>query len=95
MNGNLFGVKLREFRERAGLTQPQLAERAGLSKAGVADLEQGRREPTWGTVQALADALGVSCDDFRKPPAAGAPPRGRGRPPKGEPEPPKRGKGKK
>lgn len=59
-----FAGRLKELRVQAGLTQDGLAERAELSKAGVADLEQGRREPSWATVLALAKALGVTCQAF-------------------------------
>ncbi len=59
-----FAHRLKELRVQAGLTQEALAERASMSKAGVADLEQGRREPGWGTVIALANALGATCQDF-------------------------------
>jgi transcriptional regulator with XRE-family HTH domain len=52
------------LRESAGLTQQELAARAGMHKLGVAKLEQGLREPTWATVQALAKALGLTCLDF-------------------------------
>jgi transcriptional regulator with XRE-family HTH domain len=62
-----FPSKLRELREAAGLTQSELAQRAGLSKAGVTQLEQGRRKPAWETVLALAAALGVSCEAFNEP----------------------------
>jgi transcriptional regulator with XRE-family HTH domain len=81
MSAEHFAGRLRELREAAGLTQPQLAERAGLSKAGVADLEQGRREPSWKTVLALAAALNVDSTAFTQEPAE-RPPAGRGRPPK-------------
>ncbi len=46
------------------MTQQELAARAGMHKLGVAKLEQGLREPTWATVQALAKALGLTCLDF-------------------------------
>jgi transcriptional regulator with XRE-family HTH domain len=59
-----FAGRLKELRVQAGLTQDGLAERAALSKAGIADLEQGRREPSWATVVALAEALGVTCQAF-------------------------------
>jgi transcriptional regulator with XRE-family HTH domain len=68
-----FGRRLRELRERAGLTQSQLAERAGLHPQGVVKLERGEREPAWGTVVALCEALAVSCDEFRKKPGPAAP----------------------
>src|SRR5262245_54646362 len=70
--GRNFGPRLRELRERAGLTQVQLAERAGLHPQGVVKLERGEREPAWGTVLALMEALGVSCDAFLVEPAATA-----------------------
>ncbi len=60
-----FGAKLKAVREAAGLTQDQLAERAGLYKFSIAKLEQGVREPTWSTVQVLAKALGVDCTAFQ------------------------------
>lgn len=42
----------------------ELAERASLSRNCVAQLEGGTREPTFATVQKLADALGLTCLDF-------------------------------
>src|SRR5689334_8513376 len=55
-----FGRLLRRFRMAAGLTQEELAERAGLSARGVQDLERGvRRSPHPGTTHRLAQALGL------------------------------------
>ncbi len=55
-----FGKKLRQLREASGLTQEELAERAGLTPKGVGALERGeRRHPYPNTVRALADALGL------------------------------------
>jgi transcriptional regulator with XRE-family HTH domain len=83
-----FSLRLRELREAAGLTQAQLAERAGLHLHGLTKLEQGQREPAWATVQALSAALGVNCDAFNQPAAADSKPSGPGRPPKTKPEAP-------
>lgn len=56
-----FGEQLRQYREAAGLTQEQLAERAGLTAKGIGALERGiRQRPYPHTVQALAAALGLS-----------------------------------
>src|SRR5262252_5087096 len=53
-----FGALLQRHRLRAGLSQEELAERAGLSRRGITDLERGaRRSPHPGTVRRLADAL--------------------------------------
>jgi predicted ATPase/transcriptional regulator with XRE-family HTH domain len=55
-----FGEQLRQLREGAGLTQEELAERAGLSAQAVGALERGdRQRPYPQTVRALADALGL------------------------------------
>jgi predicted ATPase/DNA-binding XRE family transcriptional regulator/tetratricopeptide (TPR) repeat protein len=56
-----FGEHLRRLRETAGLTQEELAERAGLSRDAVSALERGhRRQPHPRTVRALAVGLGLS-----------------------------------
>jgi predicted ATPase/transcriptional regulator with XRE-family HTH domain len=55
------GSLLRRYRERVGLTQEMLAERAGLAGSAIAALERGRRQrPYPHTVQRLADALGLA-----------------------------------
>jgi y4mF family transcriptional regulator len=60
-----FGEVLRELREKAGLTQLTLAQKAGVSQRGISHLEQGLRSPNWETVVAICEALGVSCETFR------------------------------
>jgi predicted ATPase/DNA-binding XRE family transcriptional regulator len=56
-----FGEQLRVLRERAGLTQEELAERAGLSRDAISALERGRRNrPHPPTMAAIVDALGLS-----------------------------------
>jgi tetratricopeptide (TPR) repeat protein len=52
------GAQLRSYRESAGLSQEQLAERAELSIRAIRDLELGRTElPHPATLRRLADAL--------------------------------------
>jgi transcriptional regulator with XRE-family HTH domain len=59
-----FGAQLRKLREAAGLTQEELASRAGLSPTAVSALERGQRKrPYPHTVRALADALDLSDDE--------------------------------
>jgi transcriptional regulator with XRE-family HTH domain len=65
MQVNWFGPRLKELRTKAGLTQVQLAEKAGLSAMGISQLKFGRRTPSWDTVMALAVALGVDCSAFQ------------------------------
>jgi predicted ATPase/DNA-binding XRE family transcriptional regulator len=59
-----FGDLLRRLRLAAGLTQEGLAERARLSRRGIADLERGvRQRPRNETVALLAEALELSEED--------------------------------
>jgi predicted ATPase/DNA-binding XRE family transcriptional regulator len=56
-----FSTRLRGLRKDAGLTQQELAQRAGLSLNAVHALERGaRKHPYPHTVRSLADALGLS-----------------------------------
>jgi transcriptional regulator with XRE-family HTH domain len=56
-----FGGVLRRFRERAGLSQEELAERAGLTANAIGALERGERQrPYPQTVRQLADALALA-----------------------------------
>ena len=53
-----FASLLRRHRLAEGLSQEELAERAGLSRRGVSDLERGvKRSPHRDTILRLADAL--------------------------------------
>jgi transcriptional regulator with XRE-family HTH domain len=55
-----FGALLRRYRAAAALSQAALADRAGLSRRGIADLERGVRNSPYGdTVRRLADALAL------------------------------------
>ena len=59
-----FGLLLRRHRLLAGLSQAELAERAGLSPDGIRALEAGRRAtPRPYTVRALAEALALAEED--------------------------------
>jgi transcriptional regulator with XRE-family HTH domain len=95
MNAEWFPGRLRELRTQAGLTQGELAEKAGVKRDAVARWERGTREPSWSNVVALADALAISTEEFRQEPGpAPAPQRGR---PRKEPAPapaPKRPRGR-
>ena len=55
-----FGSQLRRLRERAGLSQAALAERAGLGVNTLAALELERRRPHPHTLAALVSALGLT-----------------------------------
>jgi transcriptional regulator with XRE-family HTH domain len=68
MGAEMFASSLRRLRQEAGLTIQALADKAGMHLESVAQLERGRRRPTWESVLALADALGISVEAFRDRP---------------------------
>ena len=55
---------LRVYRDLRGLTQAALAEKAGVNRVTVAELETGRKQGSLSTLRALADALNVTLDDL-------------------------------
>lgn len=63
----LVGRNVRRARIEKGLTQEELAERAGTSQFYVSSLEAGRRNPTVVMVFELAQALGVDHLDLLRP----------------------------
>jgi predicted transcriptional regulator len=52
------GALLRKARERAGLTQRELARRAGTAQSVVARIELGITDPSSGTLSRLLTATG-------------------------------------
>lgn len=57
---------LRVYRDLRGLTQAALAERAGVNRVTVAEIETGRKQGSVATLRALAGALDVTLDDLTK-----------------------------
>ncbi len=53
------GVRLRRYRNVAGLTLEQLAAQVGLDKGYLSRIENGKRVPPLATLSRLAAALGV------------------------------------
>lgn len=70
------GALLRQARSRAGLTQRELARRAGVAQSVVAAYESGTREPSLGTLAALVEATGISLSVDLGPAVPTAPPPG-------------------
>lgn len=55
---------VREARTERGWTLDQLAGRSGVSKGMVVQIEQGRTNPSIGTLSKISEALGVSLPDL-------------------------------
>ena len=61
--GEIFGRRLRELREKHGVTQNALATASGLTEAYISNMENGFAVPSLTTVLRLAAApAGVSRD---------------------------------
>ena len=54
------------LRERCGLTQNGLAERAGVSQTHLRRVELGQADITVGHLQLLCDAMSISIQEFFK-----------------------------
>jgi transcriptional regulator with XRE-family HTH domain len=55
--GELFGARLRELREKRGESQRSLAERTGSTHAYISQMERGLKVPTLTMIVRLAVAL--------------------------------------
>ncbi len=52
-----FGERLRTLRKRKGLTQAELAEKLGLDRSYVGEIEQGKRNPCLINLEIIAQGL--------------------------------------
>ncbi len=58
------GARLRALREMHGLSQRELAKRAGVSNAIISLIEQNRNSPSVGSLKRVLDGLPISLADF-------------------------------
>lgn len=58
------GARLRVLREQRGLSQRELAKRAGVSNAIISLIEQNRTSPSVGSLKKVLDGLPVSLAEF-------------------------------
>lgn len=62
----MIGQRLKEARERAGLTQEQVAEALGIKREQISYFENGHREIDVLTLSKLADVYGYPVEHFLK-----------------------------
>ena len=53
------GAEMQLARKISGLTQSELAEKSGVPQETISRIERGRSNPTLGTLEKLAKAMGV------------------------------------
>jgi transcriptional regulator with XRE-family HTH domain len=56
------GRLIKTLRENDGLTQSELAKKAGLTQAAISQFEEGKRIPSTKALHKIADGLGVSLE---------------------------------
>jgi transcriptional regulator with XRE-family HTH domain len=56
---------LKEIREKARMTQADLADKSGLSIVTICRIETGKRTPHFGTQRRLARALKIPVEELR------------------------------
>lgn len=54
-----FGIRLRELREQAGLSQEAFADKCGYARSYMSRLERGQGNPSLDAIEVLAAALKV------------------------------------
>ena len=64
VNYEIIGRNVSEYRLARKLTQEQLAEKAGVSKQFICNIERGRTVPSLKTILSLCDALDVTSNDL-------------------------------
>ena len=55
----VFGNNVRQYRMKLGLSQEKFAEKCGLHRTYISDIECFRRSISLDNIQKIADALGV------------------------------------
>lgn len=57
-------IKIKEIREKKGITQLELAEQVGITQVYLSYIENGHKTPTLKTLQKLAKALDVDIGEL-------------------------------
>lgn len=60
------GENLKKIRTSKNITQTEFAEKLGVDKSFVSNIENGKTNPTLSTITNLAQALGVSANELLK-----------------------------
>lgn len=59
-----FGFAIKKRRQELGISQEELAHRAGLHRTYIGDIERGVRNLSLENIEKLAKALGVTTSDL-------------------------------
>ena len=62
-----FAIRLKNLREKAGLTVPDVAEKVGVTPTTIYDWESTKTQPKISVLPKLAEALGVTIRTLMAP----------------------------
>jgi transcriptional regulator with XRE-family HTH domain len=60
----MIGLRIRELRKKAGLSQEAVAERAGITSKHLSSIELGKENPTIDTYSKLASVFDIEIRDL-------------------------------
>ena len=60
----LLGKRIKELRTKSKMTQPELAEKVGVTKSTIAAYENDTRSPSYEVLVKMADVFKVSTDSI-------------------------------
>ena len=58
----MIGIRIRNYRSKAGFSQERLAELAGCHSTYIGQLERGEKNATLESIEKIATALGISLE---------------------------------
>ena len=58
------GKRIRELRNKGGMTQKELAEKADISTSYLCDIEVGRKNPSLRTLERISKAFGITMKEM-------------------------------
>jgi transcriptional regulator with XRE-family HTH domain len=61
-----FGLRLRQLREKQGWTQVVMAEKVGIDRSYISDMERGKKNVCLPTLEILAQAFGLTISQVLK-----------------------------
>jgi transcriptional regulator with XRE-family HTH domain len=61
-----FGERVRQLRSHAGLTQEDLADRSGIGRVFISQIENGHKEACLAVMDALAGTFKISLSELFK-----------------------------
>lgn len=59
-----FGLAVRKLRKNQGISQEELAERCGLHRTYISDVELGKRNVSLENIERIASSLNISLIDL-------------------------------